>query len=412
MKRLRWNPAVLGFVLSMCGLSLASATNDGAERAATSFDDALGPAVAGFSRAFEQAVADESIPGAAWAVVRGNQVLALGTLGSVDQAGSRAVDSGTVFRIASVSKGFAGTLATLLAHEGHFSLDESIHGYAPSFGFSGPSRPPLTIQDVLGQRSGFVPNAFDNLIEAGQSRAQIYPRFAEIEPLCAPGLCYSYQNSVFSLIEEVIHQSMSVPYPELLARRIFQPLGMLGASVGYEAFKQGTNRAQPHIKTRSGWRQIVPRSTYYQVSSAAGVNATILDMAHWAIAMLGHRPDVVPAEVIAEVLTPRIETRRELRNRHWRGRLSNAHYGLGWRIYEIGEHRLALHSGWLAGYRAEIALSHQLDVGLVILMNAESRAVGELDRLFWESLLAGPLPDAGGARATPILNSGIPLPNR
>jgi beta-lactamase class C len=103
--------------------------------------------------------------------------------------------------------------------------------------------------------------------------------------------------------------------------------------------------------------------------------------------MLGHRPEVISELVIADVLTPRIRTSRELRNRHWRDRLDDAHYGLGWRIYDLSGHELAIHSGWLAGYRAEIALSHELDLGLVLLMNAESRSVGELDRAFWDSVL-------------------------
>ena len=357
------------------------------ERAGAEGPPLLAESMAEFEDRFRRAVAEERIPGAAWVAVHDGSIKALGTYGNVDQRGSRPIDATTVFRIASVSKGFAGTLAALLAEEGRFELDAPIAPYAPSFGYRGPSQRPLTISDVLGQRSGFVPNAYDNLIEAGRSRSEIYPRFAELEPICAPGACYSYQNSVFSLVEEVVERSTSVPYAELVRARLFDPLGMTHASIGFDAFVRVENRAAPHLKTRSGWHQSNPRRTYYQVSSAAGVNASIVDMAQWAIAMLGHRPDVISEAVIEEVLTPRVRTARELRNRHWRGRIDDAHYGLGWRIYAIDGLRLAIHSGWLAGYRAEIALSHELDVGLVILMNAESRVVGELDRMFWDSVL-------------------------
>jgi beta-lactamase class C len=332
-------------------------------------------------------LADERIPGMAWVVVHGGRIAGLAAHGHVDRQRSRAIDTSTVFRIASVSKGFAGVLAALLAQEGRFGLTEPIAPYAPSFGFRNDSVRSLTIQDVLGQRSGFVPNAYDNLIEAGRSRQDIYPRFAEIDPICSPGACYSYQNSIFSLIEDVVERSTAMPYPELVEQRLFGPLEMRHASLGYEAFIAEDNRADPHLKTRTGWRRSSPRRTYYQVSSAAGINASIEDMAQWALAMLGHRPDVIPESVIGEVLTPRIRTVRELRNRHWRDRLENAHYGLGWRIYEIEGHELAIHSGWLAGYRAEIALSREFDLGLVLLMNAESRSVGELDRAFWDAVL-------------------------
>ena len=358
---------------------------------------ALDSVSADFQREFDQTMAEERIPGAAWAIVAGDQLYRYGTHGRTGDPTSPSIDGHTVFRIASVSKGFAGTLAALLAAEGRFDLADPVAPYAPSFGFRPPAGPPLTIQDVLGQRSGFVPNAFDNLIEAGTPREEIYPRFRDLEPICPPGQCYSYQNSVFSLIEEVVQQTTSVPYGELLRRRLFEPLGMARSSLGYDAFVATDNRALPHLKTRAGWRQVRPRSTYYQVGSAAGVNASVLDMAQWAIAMLGHRPGVLPPETIREVLTPRVRTARDLRHRHWRDRIDDAHYGLGWRIYEVDGHELALHSGWVAGYRAEIALSREFDVGIVILMNAESRAVGALDRAFWDAVLreAGTSPSPG-----------------
>lgn len=335
----------------------------------------------------QAAVFEQRIPGSAWVIVQQGQVIRTGLHGFVDSRRTRRVDEDTVFRIASVSKGFAGVLAGLLASEGRISLQDPIRQYAPSFRFKASPPVELTIEDVLGQRSGFVPNAYDNLIESGMPRRQIYTHFEELAPICPPRTCYSYQNSVFSLIEDVVESTTSVPYPELLEQRIFEPLQMTHASVGFEAFQQSDNRAEPHLKTRSGWRQTPPRASYYQVSSAAGINASIADMAHWANAMLGHHPDIITPEAIQASLQPAIQTRNELRHRSWRGYLSDAHYALGWRIYELYGESLALHSGWVAGYRAEIALSHQHDLGLVILMNAESRAISELNSEFWKDAL-------------------------
>lgn len=332
----------------------------------------------------QDAVFEERIPGSAWVIVHDGEVVRTGLHGFVDSRRTRAIDQNTVFRIASVSKGFAGVLAGLLASEGRISLQDPIRRYAPSFRFKASPPVELTIEDVLGQRSGFVPNAYDNLIESGMPRQQIYTHFEELAPVCPPRTCYSYQNSVFSLIEDVVERSTSVPYPELLEQRIFEPLQMKQASVGFEAFQQSGNRAEPHLKTRAGWRQTRLRPSYYQVSSAAGINASIADMANWANAMLGHQPEVITPEAIQASLQPAIQTRNELRHRSWRGYLSDAHYALGWRIYELEGESLALHSGWVAGYRAEIALSHRHDLGLVILMNAESRKISELNRAFWK----------------------------
>lgn len=349
-----------------------------------------------FVERFEHELSDRNVPGGAFAIVYRGQILELGTYGHIDQSGTRPVDAGTLFRIASLSKGFSGVLAAKLAAEQGFSLAQPVTAFAPSFKL-GPQARPLTVEDVLGQRSGFVRNAYDNLLEAGISREEILPRFGTLQPLCPPGECYSYQNNVFSLVEDVIDKSSGQPFAVALQERIFEPLGMAGASVGYHALVSEANHARPHLKTRSGWHGARPRTTYYQVPSAAGINAGIVDMAQWMIALLGHRPDVVSPRVLDEVLTPRIRTANEMSNRNWRGLLQDAWYGLGWRIYQLPDERLALHGGWVAGYRAEIAFSRRHDLGLVILTNAETRAVGELSRHFWDlSLQAFRLAETGG----------------
>jgi len=340
-----------------------------------------------FDARFSQTLRAADVPGGAYAIVQGGQILALGSHGHIDQQRTRRIDSATVFRIASLSKGFSGVLAALIAAERGFSLAQPVATYSTSFQLRGDSRP-LTIEDVLGQRSGFIRNAYDNLIEAGIPRSEILSRFKSLDPICAPGECYSYQNNVFSLVEDVIAEAADTDYDVAVAERLFDPLGMARASVGFDALVAEANRADPHLKTRAGWRPTAPRATYYQVPSAAGINASILDMAQWTLTMLGHRPDVVPKTVVDEVLTPRIRTGRELRKRHWRGALEDAWYGLGWRIYRVRGHHLALHAGWVAGYRAEIALSRELDLGIVILSNAETRAIGALNRAFWDLALS------------------------
>jgi len=336
-----------------------------------------------FSLRFDQALSARDVPGGAFAIVHGGQILELGTFGHTDIRRGRPVDASTRFRIASLSKGFSGVLATTLAAENKFLLDEPITTFVSSFQLR-PQPRPLTVEDVLGQRSGYVRNAYDNLIEAGISRAEILPRFSKLEPLCAPGKCYSYQNNVFSLIEDVIEESSNITFEAALQQRIFDPLGMVGASVGYQGLVSAENHAKPHLKTRSGWHETAPRKSYYQVASAAGINAGIVDMAQWLIALLGHQPEVIATDVVSEALEPRIRTINEMAKRNWRGLLKNAWYGLGWRIYQLQDHQLALHGGWVAGYRAEIAFSRQLDLGIVILTNAETRAVGELNRQFWD----------------------------
>jgi beta-lactamase class C len=64
--------------------------------------------------------------------------------------------------------------------------------------------------------------------------------------------------------------------------------------------------------------------------------------------------------------------------------LSDAHYGLGWRLYQLGDHEIAYHSGWVSGYRADIAWSEDHDIGIAVLMNVEDNTISELTTTFWQ----------------------------
>lgn len=336
-----------------------------------------------FDQRFRAVMAQERIPGGAYAVVYKGIPIRVGVAGTADVRTGRPVDPDTVFRVGSVSKGFAASVAGLLVREGRFAWSDPITRFVPDFRFRGNPRT-ISVSDVVGQSTGFIPHAYDNLLEAGKPLREIWRHFASLAPICPAGSCYTYQNSAFGLIEPVVEQSADEAYSQLVEDRLFKPLNMGNASTGYGAYWASSDRAAPHVEVRQKhWRAVKVEPNYYAVNSAAGVNASIRDMADWAIAALGHRPDVLPPAVLDRVMTPRVHTERELHRKHWRDCLDNAWYGLGWRIYQMGDEQLVYHAGWVRGFVAEISLSRRHDLGLVILLNGESNAISELGSHFW-----------------------------
>jgi len=87
--------------------------------------------------------------------------------------------------------------------------------------------------------------------------------------------------------------------------------------------------------------------------------------------------------LLAELTTPRIRTKKDLRRRFWRDYLTDAHYGYGWRIYQFQGHSIIYHSGWVAGFRADIGYSPDLDVGFAMVINAESNTINKISSQFW-----------------------------
>jgi beta-lactamase class C len=111
-------------------------------------------------------------------------------------------------------------------------------------------------------------------------------------------------------------------------------------------------------------------------------------MGKWVQAQLGNKPEVLSPEMIANLHKPRLKTRREMYRKQWKTMLSSAHYGLGWRVYQLGDEQLIYHGGWVSGFRADVAFSPKRDIGIVILLNAESSGISELTTRFWQMALA------------------------
>ena len=173
-----------------------------------------------------------------------------------------------------------------------------------------------------------------------------------------------------------------------MEERIFRPLDMRTASVGYQPFIRSPNRARPHVKSRGRWTTVRVKPNYYRAAPAAGVNASALDMGKWLTAQMGGVPAVMDPVLVRTLIEPRVATARDLRRKYWRDMLSDAHYGLGWRIYQLGEHRIAYHSGWVSGYRADLAWSEGYGIGIGLLMNVESNHISELTTTFWRMAFA------------------------
>lgn len=330
--------------------------------------------VARFEAMAQAVVANQRVPGLAMAIVHKGQVLSARGYGITDVSAAEPVDAHTVFRLASLSKPFAGTITGLLVAEGSLRWDSNVADFMPSLRFSDPDAAgKLTVADVLSHRVGLGRNTYDREIERNVDYRSLVQKLAEAPMTCDVGDCYSYQNVAFSLVGDVVAAASGQFFSEAVTGRIFKPLGMDDASYGLEGIQASPRWAKPHVRAGGGWRSLMPKPTYYRVAPAAGVNASISDMAQWLIAQSGRRPDVLPPALLATLQQPLVSTPRETRTSSWRRqRLNDAGYALGWRVYEYAGHRVVFHAGAVQGYRGAMALMPERDLGVVLLWNGES----------------------------------------
>ena len=336
------------------------------------------------------------VPGLSVAIVHGDRVVLQRGYGVTGGRPGERVDEDTVFRIASLSKAFAGTLAGVLVEDGSLRWDMPLAQQLPTFQLADATGSAhLTVRDVLAHRLGLKFHTFDRDLEGDTPYPVLAARLGEAPLLCAPGECFGYQNIAFSLIGDVVFAVTGDFYTRLVEKRLFAPLGMVNSTFGRDGLESSDRWARPHVRAGRGWVAVRPRENYYRVPPAAGINASISDMALWAKAQLGHRPDVLTPALLADLHTPLVRTPDQLAGSPWRrGRLLDAHYGTGWRVFDYSGEPLVYHAGAVQGYRGMIGLLPRRDVAIVVLWHSESALPSGLMPTFLDRVLGLPAPPA------------------
>lgn len=335
-----------------------------------------------FASRVKAKTAKQRVPGYLFAFVEEGKPAKMVVSGKTANNGT-AISPQTVFRLASVSKTFTSILMAKMVDEDKLSWQTPVKKMTNEYSFDNSKN--LQLSHIVGQSSGFSPNAYDNLIEANYPVKRVLSMLTDLKPLCTPGECYTYQNTLFGVIEEYFQEN-NTSYGQQLEAEVLRPLNMKGASVGREGLQASNSWAKPHVAiAKNKWRSVKVNEDYYRFSPAAGVNASGADMVKWVGALLGEQPNVIGPQIIDQVTQPRVKTKREMHRRLWQRYLKDAHYGLGWRVYDFDGHKLNYHGGWVKGYRAAVAFAPDQKVGYFMLMNAESNLINDFTADFWAS---------------------------
>jgi CubicO group peptidase (beta-lactamase class C family) len=208
----------------------------------------------------DQAVDDGAVPGAAALVARGGEV-------EVAAAGNLQPDS--IARIASITKPITAAAVMLLVEDGVLALDDPIGRWLPELAspqvVRSPESPiadvvaaarPITVEDLLTFRAGWgFPSDFS--LPAVVELFQRLPPFgvrmtpdewlrtlAAVPMLRQPGEAWLY-NTCSDIQGVLLARASGRPLPELLAERIFAPLGMM--DTGFHVPADRLDRLAPYL---------------------------------------------------------------------------------------------------------------------------------------------------------------------
>ncbi len=306
-------------------------------------------------------------------IVSGGQVVLTRSLGSTVVGGTKAIDATTRFRLASMSKSISAALVGKFVNQGFLQWNTPVTLLVPNFRLKDPNSVFLTVEQLLSHRTGLVHHSLDNVVEASTTFEPIRALLPNMKAECAIGACFAYQNVAYSFAADISYAASGQFFANALRRELFEPLGMNRANLGMDGLSEDDNWARPHERRWPKNVQINVKPNYYWLEAAAGINASVSDMEQYVLALLGNRPDVLPAEVISKLTTQQIATPGEIYGPPWRrARLMSAGYGLGMRLFDYSGHPIWFHAGAVAGYRGMIVGLPEKNAGIVLMWNSET----------------------------------------
>lgn len=276
---------------------------------------------------------------------------------------SASVNSTSRYRLASVSKVFAGIAIMQLVEKGQLNLDAPLEELLPEFQFQNPwaSSHPLRLKHIVESTTGW------DELSMSEFAYHNYPPLPLLKSLQVnpdtfrsrwpPGTRHAYSNAPATVAALVVEKLAGLAFEDYVQQHIFSPLGMTHTSF---------LSPQEGIVTLQGFRNGNPVPFKQVLMRPSGsASSSIQDMTRLLNMFIGRGAPLVSPATMARM--ERSEATNANRFRAGYGVFNYARYFKG--------RRYRGHEGALPGWLSELTYSPEEGSGYVILQNSEQPRV-------------------------------------
>lgn len=325
------------------------------------------PAIEAFVRAEMEAT---HIPGAAVAIIQGDQIIYLGGFGSADDSG-RPITPDTPFIIGSLSKSFTAVAIMQLIEVGEVYLDAPVQLYLPWFHVADPhASKRITVRHLLNQTSGLNGRAGDDAEQFGQGSEAVEQNVRALgsTALTAPvGKEYQYSNVNYQVLGLILEKASGERYADYVQTHIFDPLDM-SHSFTSRSIAEQNGLAEGYRMLITGQTLLAADQPFLEGALPSGfIISSANDMANYLIAQStgSFRDHTLLTPLSLELLhTPP-------------DNIPDDPYAMGWVAGRIADEPVIVHTGSVADYSASMVLTTNRGYGVVVLTNLHGVANGE-----------------------------------
>lgn len=296
------------------------------------------------------------IPGLSLAIAKDGEVMLARGYGFANVEHEVRATPQTVYQSGSLGKQFTATAVMMLVEEGRLALDDPLSSQLPGT----PAHwKDVRIRHLLTHTSGI--RDYDLPLQHEYTDGDLLHAFAAPPLDFPPGTVFRYSNTGYSLLGFVIERVSGRFYGELLAERVFRPLGMESARIISE---------RDIVRHRAAGYRLVDGALQNQEWVSPSLNRladgslylTALDLARWDAALYGET--LLKRPSLALMWTP-----ARLANGQVAEGVDDDAYGLGWAIGEQRGHRRIQHGGAWQGFSTAIARYVDDRLSVIVLCN-------------------------------------------
>ncbi len=235
------------------------------------------------------------VPGLSIAVINHGRIEWAKGYGFADSAGTRPVDTHTLFQAASISKPVAALAALSMVEEGYFPLDEDVNHYlqswkVPENRFTEEEK--VTLRRLLSHSAGLTVHGFDGY-EAGSPLPSIQQILNGEPPAnspavvadTTPGAINRYSGGGYTVMQLLMQESAGQAFPALMKEKVLIPLQMENST--YEQPLPVSLSANAAVGHDQRGRPVPGNWHTYPEMAAAGLWTTPTDLARFAIELEG-----------------------------------------------------------------------------------------------------------------------------
>ena len=299
-------------------------------------------------------------PGAALAVIKDGQIVYERGYGMAKIEDGIVNTPDKVFDIGSVSKQFTAACVAFLVREGKVRLDDDIRKYLPEMPAYGK---PVTVRHLLHHTSGlrdynallslagFRPESDSPTVEESLEIVRRQKRLNY-----APGEEYSYTNTGYFLLSQIVERASGMSLNAFARERIFGPLGMSQTLIQDDHTQIIGDRATGYTRGEKGFA--ISMSNWDETGDG-NVYTTVRDLAKWDQAFY-------TGAALGKDLVEMMQTTGTLNSG------KKIDYAWGLVVTEYKGLKVVEHGGAWVGYRAALVRFPEQRFSAIVLANLDA----------------------------------------